>query len=245
MADLIIEDAREYIFCLFIAKEDNENVVQTDSLKFLGSAFFVTKKGDAITAAHVLPPSSSLAENEHIYAIATKNGNTEIYRVLMAAVFNKSDLAICRINVTDNPYLEVSFERHYAGTDVVTSGITGHDLYQQGKELRVFKGHITFAAKPNFSELNFAIPRGMSGGPVMEKTKCIVFLSANIRSEYLEDQVEEIEEIEDGKEKITFIKSKSIINYGIFVPFSYFYGHKSDIFDGKSLDELIRERNAS
>ena len=245
MANLILEDAREYVFCLFKGKEDNDSVVQTDSLEFLGTAFFVTKKGDAITAAHVLPPSSSLAEDEHLYAIAKSGGNTAIYRVLMAAVFEESDLAICRINVDGNPYLEVSFERHNAGTDVMTLGVTDHDIYQQGKELRVLKGHITLAAKSSFSELNIAIPRGMSGGPVLEKTKCIGFLSGNIRSEHLEDQIEEIEEIEKNKERITFIKSTSIVNYGIFVPFSYFHGHKSEIFEGKSLDELIHDRNSS
>jgi len=245
MAELMMEDAREYVFGLFSGMEDDKNVVLSESLKFLGSAFFVTKRGDAITAAHVLPSSSSLAKNEHLYAIAKKKGNTEIYRVIQAAVFNDSDLSICRVKVAGNPYIEISFERHYAGTDVLTLGITDHDLYQQGKELRVFKGHITFAAKENFCELNFAIPRGMSGGPVMVGTKCIGFLSANIRSEYLEDQIEEIEEIENGKEKITFIESKNIINYGIFVPFSYFYGHKSDIFNGKSIDKIIDEINSS
>ena len=245
MAYFVMEDAREYVFGLFSGTEDDKNVVQAESLKFLGSAFFVTKRGDAITAAHVLPPSSSLSKNEHLYAIAKRKGSTEIYKVIQAAVFNQSDLSICRVNVDGNPYIETSFERHYAGTDVSTLGITDHDLYQHGKELRVFKGHITFAAKESFCELSFAIPRGMSGGPVLVGTKCIGFLSANIRSEYLEEQIEEIEEIEDGKEKITFIESKNIINFGIFVPFSYFYGHKSEIFNGKSLNELIDEINSS
>ena len=70
-------------------------------------------------------------------------------------------------------------------------------------------------------------------------------MSANIRSENLDEQIEEIEEIENGRERITIVESKSILNYGIFIPFSYFYGHKSDIFEGRSLDELISERKSS
>jgi len=245
MGNLSLEDAREYVFCLFTGKENESLIVDADSLKFLGSAFFVTKQGDAITAAHVIPSPDSLGKNEHLYAIAKKDGKTETFRVLAAVKYEESDLAICRINISDNPYLETSFEHCLAGTDVMTLGITEHDLYQQGKELRMFKGHITLAAKPNFSELNFAIPRGMSGGPVLKNNKCIGFLSANIRSEQLEDQIEEIQEIENNKEKIILIESKNIINYGIFIPFSYFHGHKADELDGKSLDELIHDRNSS
>lgn len=245
MAKFVLDDAREYVFCLFLGREDEYAVVLQDSLEYLGTAFFVSKKGDAITAAHVIPPDTSLDADQHLYAISIRDGKTQVYRVLMAAVFEESDLAICRVNVNDNPYLKVSFARHSAGTDVVTIGIPEHEVYQSGKELRILKGHITLAAKPHFSELNFAIPRGMSGGPVIEGTKCIGFLSANIRSESLEDQVEEIEELENGKEKITLIESKSIINFGIFIPFSYFQGHKSDVFEGRSLDELLQQRNSS
>lgn len=245
MTESILKDAREYVFCLFIGNEDKDHVVQKDSLKYLGSAFFVTKDGGAITAAHVIPDPDLLKEDENLYAIAKNKGKTEIYRVLSAVVIEKSDLSYCNININNNLYLETSFERHCAGEDVKTLGFTDHDLYKQGKELRVFKGHITLAAKPSFSELNFAIPSGMSGGPVLVNNKCIGFLSANIRSEYLEDQIEEIEEIEDNKEKITFIESRSIINYGIFIPLSYFFGHKSEVFDGKSLDELILHKNKS
>jgi len=245
MAKLILDDARGYVFCLFLGKEDENSAVIQDSLEYLGTAFFVSKKGDAITAAHVIPPDALLDADQHLYAISVKDGKTQVYRVLMAAVFEESDLAICRVNVDDNPYLEASFTRHSAGTDIVTIGIPEHEVYQSGKELRVLKGHISLAAMPHFSELNFAIPRGMSGGPVIKGTKCIGFLSANIRSELLEEQVEKIEEIENGKERITFIESKSIINFGIFIPFSYFEGHKSDIFEGRTLDEFLHERNSS
>lgn len=245
MSDLVMEDAREYVFCLFIGSEDKSGVIEESSLKYLGSAFFVTDKGDAITAAHVIPNSEDLQSNQRLFAIAKKDNETVIYRVVMAAVFPDSDLAIFRVEVTGNPFLDVSFEKYHAGTDVMTLGIPAHDIYHQGKELRLFKGHITFAARPEFSELNFAIPSGMSGGPVIVNAKCIGLMSANIRSENLDEQIEEIEEIENTKERITIVESKSILNYGIFIPFSYFHGHKSAIFNGRSLDELIAKRRSS
>ena len=171
MPDLVIEDAREYVFCLYIGSEDVAGVVKEDSLTFLGSAFFVTDKGDAITAAHVIPNSDNLESNQSLFAIARKDNETVIYRVIMAAVFPDSDMAIFRVEVSENPYLEVSFERYQAGTDVMTLGIPAHDVYHQGKELRLFKGHITFAARPDFSELNFCYPKWNEWRPCLCKYK--------------------------------------------------------------------------
>jgi len=128
------------------------------------------------------------------------------------------------------------------GTDVSVVGIFDHEIYQRGKELRLLKGHISLAAKTDFSELNFAIPKGMSGGPVLVEDKCIGFLSGSIRSEKVDEQIEEIVETEDNNKKITYIESKKIIYFGLFVPFSYFFQKKFDIFGNKSLDEIILDK---
>ena len=57
------------------------------------------------------------------------------------------------------------------------------------------------------------------------------------------DSSEEISEVYDRIEKITLIESKEVIRYGLFRSFSSFKGIKSPIFENKSLDEYINDRN--
>ena len=42
---LIIEDLKEYVFAIFFGEETEKDMVSRDSLKFLGTAFFVSKRG--------------------------------------------------------------------------------------------------------------------------------------------------------------------------------------------------------
>ena len=62
MSALIMDDAREYIFPLFLV-HTQDNGVFLNSRIFLGTAFFVTRKGDAITANHVVPKKSKAIED--------------------------------------------------------------------------------------------------------------------------------------------------------------------------------------
>lgn len=48
---MIIEDVRFYIFPLLVA-EELEGKVKWETNEFLGTAFFITKNGVALTAAH-------------------------------------------------------------------------------------------------------------------------------------------------------------------------------------------------
>ena len=58
----VIEELREYIFVVCKGKSvDGE--LDPSSLVFLGTAFFISKRGDAVTALHVLN-NSPLNENE-------------------------------------------------------------------------------------------------------------------------------------------------------------------------------------
>jgi len=68
MSTLIIDDAREYIFPLFLV-ESQEDGVLLESRIYLGTAFFVSECGDAITANHILPEPDNLPHGKRVVAI--------------------------------------------------------------------------------------------------------------------------------------------------------------------------------
>ena len=239
---LIIDELREYVFGIFFGEESEKDVVNSDSLKFLGTAFFVSKKGDAITANHVLP-EKPLEGNERIYGIMVKSGQTTIYKLVAAARFEASDFSLLRFDLEDCPYFEIDFSEPGIGTDVNAYGYSDHDVHGQGKELRLLKGHMTMPIVSGLGEVSFPIPSGLSGGPVMAGTKCIGFMMGNVTSEKLLTSSEEISEIYNSVEKITLVESKEVLHYGIFRPFSIYKGHESEIFSDKDLPSFITERN--
>ncbi len=240
---MVIEELREYVFALFLGEEETEGQVERESLEFLGTAFFVSKRGDAVTAAHIIPSRKDLGDSQSLYGVLFRNGKEEIFKVTMAAKFEKSDFAIFKLGINDTPHFETSFDEPLMGTDVISLGVTEHDVHGQGKELRMLKGHMTMSISRGVGELNFSIPRGMSGGPVLSGDKCIGFMLGSLKSESLIEREEEITEITDSLEKITFVESKEISHYGFFRPFSVYKGHKSELFEDRSLDELIQAQN--
>lgn len=240
--DLEINDLRQYVFGLFLGRE-NESVVDTNSLKFLGTAFFITKRGDAITAAHTLPSDEDLEDSECVLGILGEGGKTKACRVVVAAKFADSDLAVFRLQEKNTRYFEISFEEIPLGADVTAFGFSDHQIYGRGYELRTVKGYTTLPVSRGSQELSFMVPAGMSGGPVLRGTKCVGFLVGNVSSEQVVDRIEEISESTDKFERIKIVESREVLHYGLYRPFSIFEGETSDLFDGKSLDQLIRDNN--
>lgn len=238
----VISDLHQYVFGLFLGRE-KDSVVNLESLELLGTAFFVTKGGDAVTAAHTLPSAAQLRDDQCVLGILNEGGEPKAYRVIMSANFESSDFAILRLAVDSSKYFEIDFEETLAGTDIVAFGISEHQVYGQGYELRTLKGYTTMPILKGTQELSFPVPSGMSGGPVLRGSACVGFLIGNVSSEQLIDQIEEVQEITDTFEKIKIVQSKEVLHYGLYRPFSIFKGHKSDIFEGRSLDELISDRN--
>jgi hypothetical protein len=241
---MIIQELREYVFCLFHGKESGPNVVDEKTLRFLGTAFFVTSKGDAVTANHVIPIIDS-SKNEGIYGFMLKDKDLKIYKLVAAARFEASDFALLRFDIEKTNYFEIDFSQPSVGTDVMAFGYSDHDIYGGGKELRLLKGHMTMPIHGGIGELSFPITTGMSGGPVLEGTKCLGFMMGNLTSEKLLERSEEISETTNHIEKITLVESKQVLHYGIYRPFSIYEGHSSEIFDKKTLRELIFSRNNS
>ena len=241
MLELIINDGREYIFPLFLV-ETNDNGVYLDTREFLGTAFFISRQGDAITANHVLPDPSTLPANKKVVAVVQQNSDQKICWVTHYASFAGCDLALAHINLDNTKYLTISDCEVPAGSDIQMVGIPKHEIYSAGKEMRLLKGHVTMAFKQ--LELNIAIPAGMSGSPIFLGANVVAFATGTIKSEEVDDYCEEVEQLTNEKERITITKAMHFTYYGLAFPFHKLKNQSSPIFEGKTLVEFVEERNS-
>ncbi|HYE37832.1 serine protease [Methylocaldum sp.] len=240
MPTLELSDSREYIIPLFLVDSVGEEVLM-DSRSFLGTAFFVSKRGDALTANHVLPKPQDLPSGKRVVAVVFDGGKQRVCPVIYYASFPVCDLALVRIAFQPTKFLEVSDEPVFAGTDVFLVGVPSHEVSRGGKEMRVLKGHVTFVG--SHLELNFAIPAGMSGSPVFVGDKVVAFANGSVRSEEVEDYIEEIELLSNNKEQIQITKVTRLTHYGLAYPLCKLRDQVSPIFGGMTLMELIERRN--
>jgi S1-C subfamily serine protease len=95
---LVVEDA-EYVFPVFSARAQ-DNGVLLESRRFLGTGFFVTKRGDAITANHVIPTPDALEEGRRLIAIVQVDGEAKVCWITRAAKFELFDIALFHVNLS-------------------------------------------------------------------------------------------------------------------------------------------------
>lgn len=235
---LVLEDTREYIFPIYSVKSDGINIY-IDTRIFLGTGFFVSKKGDALTANHVIP--EEVAPDCRLIAILFHNGQQAICWINNVFKFKNADIALIEINIQNNNFLEISAETICSGQDIEIIGIPKHDRNNAGKEMRVLKGHVTLSH--TILELNFPVPAGMSGSPVFKGTQVIGIATGRVRSEEIEDSYEEIQMISDHKEVIKLTEIRSVIYYGLSQPFSTFKHLTHEDLNNITLFDFITEQN--
>lgn len=240
MSALVLEDVREYIFPIFLISAQ-DNSVSLESRTFLGTGFFVTKCGDAITASHVIPTPDEMAEGRRLVAIVQVDGEPKVCWITHAAKFELFDVALFHVNLSQTKYLLASTEQVAWGADIQVLGIPSHEVWGLGKEMRLLKGHVTLSGKR--LELNFPVPAGMSGSPVFLQTKVVGYVSGTVRSEEIEETSEMIEEVENGREVIRISEIRRIIHYGLAYPFSQLNAIRDPILAGKTLLEFITAQN--
>ena len=213
---LDLADIREYVVPLFIAEDpallrpDQPIVVSRD--RFLGTAFFVTKNGVALTAAHCVPKSESVPPGLAFLAIIWNGERACAHKVQFATVLDGRDIAVLKIDHSPSKYLEVSFEPVHMGEDVTTVGVPLHSVSGEDYEYRCLKGHVTRTSKT--LEVSFPAPRGMSGSPVLRGSKVVGIMSWNARAESLEDQIDEVTETFGPLTKVTKTVTMAVTNYG-------------------------------
>jgi Trypsin-like peptidase domain len=237
---IILEDAREYIFPIF-SVEAEDNGVHLNSRVFLGTAFFVTKKGDAITASHVLPMPNELQSGRRLVAIIQCGGKEKVCWITRTAKFEAFDLALLHVNLDETKYLPLSSQEIMSGTDIQLIGIPSNDVNRSGKEMRILKGHITLAWKR--LELNFPVPAGMSGSPVFAGSQVIGYATGLVRSEELEEATETIEEVTNTKEIVRITEIRRITSYGIAYAFNAHENIRDPVLENKTLIEFIASQN--
>lgn len=241
MSAMVLEDAREFIFPIFSVEGTDERVYM-DTRTFLGTAFFVTKRGDAVTANHIIPKPDDMKPGRRLVAVVHSGSEQQVCWITHAASFEECDLALIHVNLPQTKYLEISEEQVFGGTDVQLIGIPSHEVWQSGKEMRIFKGYVSLGS--NYLEINLPIPAGMSGCPVFSGTKVVAWAVGSIRTEEIEDYVEEEETLSDMREQIRITKGSRITHYGLAYPFSRLRGEESPVFGGMTLFSLIQSRNA-
>lgn len=241
MTTHVIDDGREYIFPLLLV-DSHDNSVDIDSRKFLGTAFFVTKQADAVTAGHVLPNPADLPDGKKVIAVIQQGEEQHICWLTHAALFEKWDLALLHVNINNTKYLPLSDENVFSGSDIVLIGIPNHEVWNAGKEMRILKGHVTLVT--NQLELNFPIPLGMSGSPVLLDGKVVAYAVGTLKGEEIASYEEEVELLSNNKEQIRISKVIQLTHYGMAYSFAQLKEQVLPAFEGKTLMQVIEARNA-
>ncbi|MEX3979143.1 serine protease [Paraburkholderia sp. EG287A] len=240
MTKLILDDSREFIFPLLLVDGDSK-AVTLESYVFLGTGFFVTKRGDAITARHVIPRPEDIPPGKCLVALVRQDGKDIACLITRSMQFHSYDLAIFHVNLPVTRFLEVTDGDVIGGMDVQLIGIPSHERRGAGKEMRLLKGHVTFVSDE--LELNIAVPKGMSGCPVFVGTRVVGWATGYARSEEIVEQREEIVEVTEAKERIEISTTSRIIYYGTAIAFARLRGQAWAEFEGKTLMQLIQSRN--
>jgi Trypsin-like peptidase domain len=217
------------------------NGVYAESRKFLGTGFFVTKRGDAITAAHVLQEQEDLPPGYRLVAVIFVDGIETVCWVTRSLKFSELDLALFYVNLSETKYLPVDFPAILPGTDFQLIGIPSHEVTGNGKEMRILKGHVTLVS--NRLELSIPVPAGMSGSPLFVDKKVIGYAVGLVRSEELEEATEIIEEMSNTREVIRITEIRRCTYYGIGYAFHRISTHVESALGNMTLPKFIEMRN--
>jgi len=237
----VIDDARELICPIFSVRAEG-NGIYLESRVFLGTAFFVSRCGDAITAAHVLPPPDQLRESHRLVAVVVREGREEACWVTHAATFDAWDLALLHVNLSATKYLPVLVTEVLAGSDVQFLGIADHEVWGAGKEMRMLKGHVTMAVAP-WVELSCSVPPGMSGSPLFVADRLIGCVVGTFRTEQIEDSTVETREIRGQKEIVRVTEVRRTFQYGKAFCFASAGATPLPVLDNKTLVAFLHGRN--
>ena len=214
--NLNLADIREYVFPLFVADDpalhEPTHPILVNRENFLGTAFFVSKNGIALTAGHCTPDPANLPSGKALIAAIWDGQRARAQQVQLATVLNGQDLAVLKVSHSPAKFLPVSFEQVHMGEDVASVGVPLHSVSGEAFEYRCLKGHVTFVSKT--LELSYPAPRGMSGSPVLRNGRVVGVLSWNARSEALEDQSDEVVEKIGATTRVTKTVTMSVTNYG-------------------------------
>ena len=147
-------------------------IPKSDSSKFrfLGTGFYIDKKGHLVTCRHVV---DALNENERL--LVYQLGQKKELELKIITKSDKYDLAICKSSASGILEPWPFFERPFVdiGSDIELYGYLHEPLSPNELPFRqrYLKGHILGISRdtsyPDSFELNFPILFGMSGSPLV------------------------------------------------------------------------------
>src|SRR5689334_10493126 len=236
-------DVRRLVFPL-IAGSDTSAGFKRAGLA--GTGFFISSRGLALTAAHVIRDLK--AEVQVRAALPQAFGPMKAFKLEWVVYLPGSDIAVIRVNVPDSACFITRFEIPFVGESVETTAIPNSmlEMDDSGRttiRMKCAKGYVAYDL-PNGIAASFPLPKGMSGAPVIatnEKTQRVVgvFVGQN-RGEELEDQVTEVIN-ESSVAQSVHIERVSRVEYTARGDlFARFRTHVATEFNGATLEELIK-----
>ena len=199
--------------CLYKAKQDSATI-----LEVIGTAFFINKLGAFASARHVFETAAVISQRKTAswgLIVKLENGKSAKSGVMPVQHFDFApkpyDFAVGHVAYQCDTHLRLSERSIEVWQDVATYGYplnaVGGNIDALNVNLRCHKGYIQRLTQPNDIpvgehpagfELSFVLSAGLSGAPLFvyngDVDIVIGVCVGSIRSEILEDQLEEIDE---------------------------------------------------
>jgi hypothetical protein len=208
-------DVRRLLFPLIGGKQEADGFHRTG---LLGTGFFVSRLGLAMTAAHVLANLRDGVEARAALPSQTKSMTS--YGLLWKVILPGSDMAVIRVNISASACFLTRFGPIDLGQDVETSAIPESMLItdptgKTGIRMRIAKGYVSHGDGDSIAA-SFALPKGMSGAPLIVTEGDLQFVSGMFvgqsRGEEIEDQITDVSD-EGPQGRHTLIERVSRVEY--------------------------------
>jgi hypothetical protein len=235
-------DVRDLLFPIVGGVESAEGFRRST---FLGTGFFVSLRGLALTAGHVV---MDLADGLDVRAaLPTPDGPMRPMTLLWRVQLPKSDIAVIRVQVPQNRCFATRFTNLVMGQDVQTTAPPASMLVTDPRggtiiQMRVVKGYVSHGNNESIFA-SFALPKGMSGAPIIvtdQNSQFVagVFVGQN-RGEEIEDQITDVSEVGPGATRIHTEKVSRIEYFARGDLLLRFKDFVAPEFEGLTLKTLI------
>jgi hypothetical protein len=242
LPDFVKIDVRNLVFPVIAGRETAEGFRRT---AFRGTGFFISTRGLALTAAHVIHQNPE----ELRVALPATGGSSPMKAVELdwAITLPNSDIAVLRVNVQSSQCFLSRFDKVLNCEDVETTGLPESMFETEASgstriDMRCARGYVSHG-RGNWIAASFPLPKGMSGAPLIRKRADDDFVVGvfvgQTRGEQIEDLVEEITESGPSSTRVHVERVARVEYFArgeLLRPFADFSAER---FGGLTLSQLI------